>query len=68
MKRINLFLERSEKKLVRISCGNDMKYPKQKRMVFYRNNIMEAFTQYRLIRNLIQNQYSTYWYIRNILN
>uniref|UniRef100_A0A3Q7I048 Ycf2 N-terminal domain-containing protein n=1 Tax=Solanum lycopersicum TaxID=4081 RepID=A0A3Q7I048_SOLLC len=29
---------------------------------------MEAVTQYRLIRNLIQIQYSTYGYIRNVLN
>ncbi|KAM6569243.1 hypothetical protein CsatB_017228 [Cannabis sativa] len=37
-------------------------------MVFASNNIMEAVNQYRLIRNLIQIQYSTYGYIRNILN
>ncbi|CAN4090354.1 unnamed protein product [Withania somnifera] len=29
---------------------------------------MEAITQYRLIRNLIQIQYNTYGYIRNVLN
>ncbi|KAL4270434.1 hypothetical protein AHAS_AhasUnG0090400 [Arachis hypogaea] len=29
---------------------------------------MEAVNQYRLIRNLIQIQYSTYGYIRNVLN
>uniref|UniRef100_A0A3Q7FVG1 Ycf2 N-terminal domain-containing protein n=1 Tax=Solanum lycopersicum TaxID=4081 RepID=A0A3Q7FVG1_SOLLC len=29
---------------------------------------MESVTQYRLIRNLIQIQYSTYGYIRNVLN
>ncbi|TMW95864.1 hypothetical protein EJD97_008220, partial [Solanum chilense] len=28
----------------------------------------KAVTQYRLIRNLIQIQYSTYGYIRNVLN
>ncbi|GFP97334.1 protein ycf2 [Phtheirospermum japonicum] len=29
---------------------------------------MEAVNQYRLIRNLIRIQYSTYGYIRNVLN
>ncbi|KAM6547294.1 hypothetical protein CsatB_018970 [Cannabis sativa] len=29
---------------------------------------MKAVNQYRLIRNLIQIQYSTYGYIRNVLN
>ena len=29
---------------------------------------MEALTQYRLIQNLIEIQYSTYGYIRNVLN
>uniref|UniRef100_A0AAU6N1U1 Protein Ycf2 n=1 Tax=Potentilla coriandrifolia TaxID=1732548 RepID=A0AAU6N1U1_9ROSA len=37
-------------------------------VVFASNNIMEAVNQYRLIRNLIQIQYSTYGYIRNVLN
>ncbi|KAL3648261.1 hypothetical protein CASFOL_007685 [Castilleja foliolosa] len=37
-------------------------------VVFASNNIMEAVNQYRLIRNLIQIQYSTYGYIRNGLN
>ncbi|KAM6547273.1 hypothetical protein CsatB_018949 [Cannabis sativa] len=37
-------------------------------MVLYSNNIMEAVNQYRLIQNLIQIQYSTYGYIRNVLN
>ena len=41
---------------------------KQKIVVFASNNIMEAVNQYRLIRNLIQIQYSTYGYIRNVLN
>ncbi|KAL8551032.1 hypothetical protein ACS0TY_000204 [Phlomoides rotata] len=49
MKRMNLFLEGSEKKLVRISCGNDLEDPKPKIVVFASNNIMEAVNQYRLI-------------------
>ncbi|KAL5732788.1 hypothetical protein ACOSQ2_032480 [Xanthoceras sorbifolium] len=56
------------KKWVRISCGNDLEDPKQKIVVFASNNIMEAVNQYRLIRNRIQIQYSTYGYIRNVLN
>nr|YP_010041334.1 Ycf2 [Alniphyllum fortunei]YP_010041356.1 Ycf2 [Alniphyllum fortunei]QPA36112.1 Ycf2 [Alniphyllum fortunei]QPA36134.1 Ycf2 [Alniphyllum fortunei]WIL98331.1 Ycf2 [Alniphyllum fortunei]WIL98351.1 Ycf2 [Alniphyllum fortunei] len=62
------FYRRSKKKWVRISCGNDLEDPKPKRVVFASNNIMEAVNQYRLIRNLIQIQYSTYGYIRNVLN
>uniref|UniRef100_A0A2K1Y5H6 Protein Ycf2 n=2 Tax=Populus trichocarpa TaxID=3694 RepID=A0A2K1Y5H6_POPTR len=59
------FYRRIRKKWVRISCGNDLEDPKQKRVVFASNNIMEAVNQYGLIRNLIQIQYSTYGYIRN---
>ena len=62
------FYRRIRKKWVRISCGNDLEDPKQKRVVFASNNIMEAVNQYGLIRNLIQIQYSTYGYIRNVLN
>nr|YP_009696628.1 Ycf2 [Kirengeshoma palmata]YP_009696645.1 Ycf2 [Kirengeshoma palmata]QEJ83392.1 Ycf2 [Kirengeshoma palmata]QEJ83393.1 Ycf2 [Kirengeshoma palmata] len=62
------FYRRIIKKWVRISCGNDLEDPKQKRVVFASNNILEAVNQYRLIRNLIQIQYSTYGYIRNVLN
>nr|YP_009245052.1 hypothetical chloroplast RF2 [Kolkwitzia amabilis]AMR73740.1 hypothetical chloroplast RF2 [Kolkwitzia amabilis] len=62
------FYQKIRKKWVRISCGNDLEDPKPKRVVFASNNIMEAVTQYRLIRNLIQIQYSTYGYIRNVLN
>nr|YP_010458452.1 hypothetical protein RF2 [Loeseneriella lenticellata]YP_010458471.1 hypothetical protein RF2 [Loeseneriella lenticellata]UUA69957.1 hypothetical protein RF2 [Loeseneriella lenticellata]UUA69958.1 hypothetical protein RF2 [Loeseneriella lenticellata] len=62
------FYRRIRKKWVRISCGNDLEDPKAKRVVFASNNIMEAVNQYRLIRNLIQIQYSTYGYIRNVLN
>ncbi|MBN8156671.1 DUF825 domain-containing protein, partial [Vibrio vulnificus] len=62
------FYRRIRKKGVRISCGNDLKDPKQKIVVFASNNIMEAVNQYGLIRNLIQIQYSTYGYIRNVLN
>ncbi|YP_009692396.1 Ycf2 (chloroplast) [Impatiens glandulifera] len=62
------FYRRIRKKWVRISCGNDLEDPKPKRVVFARNNIMEAVNQYRLIRNLIQIQYSTYGHIRNVLN
>nr|YP_010242967.1 Ycf2 [Impatiens walleriana]QTJ26100.1 Ycf2 [Impatiens walleriana] len=62
------FYRRIRKKWVRISCGNDLEDPKPKRVVFARNNIMEAVNQYRLIRNLIQIQYSPYGHIRNVLN
>ncbi|KAL3614506.1 Protein Ycf2 [Castilleja foliolosa] len=62
------FSRRIRKKWVRISCGNDLEDPKPKMVVFASNNIMEAVNQYRLIRNLIQIQYSTYGYIRNGLN
>nr|YP_010703464.1 hypothetical chloroplast RF21 [Lonicera tangutica]YP_010703483.1 hypothetical chloroplast RF21 [Lonicera tangutica]WCO11918.1 hypothetical chloroplast RF21 [Lonicera tangutica]WCO11938.1 hypothetical chloroplast RF21 [Lonicera tangutica] len=62
------FYRRIRKKWVMISCGNDLEDPKPKRVVFASNNIMEAVTQSRLIGNLIQIQYSTYGYIRNVLN
>nr|YP_010291581.1 hypothetical protein RF2 [Rapatea paludosa]YP_010291598.1 hypothetical protein RF2 [Rapatea paludosa]ULQ67588.1 hypothetical protein RF2 [Rapatea paludosa]ULQ67605.1 hypothetical protein RF2 [Rapatea paludosa] len=62
------FYRRIRKKSVRIYCGNDLEDPKLKRAVFASNNIMEAVNQYRLIRNLIQIQYSTYGYIRNVSN
>lgn len=62
------FYRRIRKKWVRISCGNDLEDPKPKIVVFASNNILEAVNQYRLIRNLIQIQYSTYGYIRNVLN
>ncbi|THU42495.1 hypothetical protein C4D60_Mb00t18480 [Musa balbisiana] len=62
------FYRRIRKKSVRIYCGNDSEDPKLKTAVFASNNIMEAVNQYRLIRNLIQIQYSTYGYIRNVSN
>nr|YP_009756592.1 hypothetical chloroplast RF21 [Broussonetia luzonica]YP_009756613.1 hypothetical chloroplast RF21 [Broussonetia luzonica]QCA41218.1 hypothetical chloroplast RF21 [Broussonetia luzonica]QCA41239.1 hypothetical chloroplast RF21 [Broussonetia luzonica] len=62
------FYRRIRKKWVRTPCGNDLEDPKPKKVVFASNNIMEAANQYRLIRNLIQIQYSTYGYIRNVLN
>nr|QWX90475.1 conserved hypothetical protein Ycf2 [Ludisia discolor]QWX90493.1 conserved hypothetical protein Ycf2 [Ludisia discolor]UNB13917.1 conserved hypothetical protein Ycf2 [Ludisia discolor]UNB13934.1 conserved hypothetical protein Ycf2 [Ludisia discolor] len=62
------FSRRIRKKSVRIYCGNDLEDPKLKTAVFASNNIMEAVNQYRLIRNLIQIQYSTYGYIRNVSN
>nr|QUV75949.1 hypothetical chloroplast RF21 [Allium forrestii]QUV75967.1 hypothetical chloroplast RF21 [Allium forrestii] len=62
------FYRRIRKKLVRIHCGNDLEDPKLKTAVFASNNIMEAVNQYRLIRNLIQIQYSIYGYIRNVSN
>nr|YP_010031000.1 hypothetical protein RF2 [Chlorophytum comosum]YP_010031017.1 hypothetical protein RF2 [Chlorophytum comosum]QOV01882.1 hypothetical protein RF2 [Chlorophytum comosum]QOV01899.1 hypothetical protein RF2 [Chlorophytum comosum] len=62
------FYRRIRKKSVRISCGNDLEDPKLKTAVFASNNIMEAVNQYRLIRNLIQIQYSTYGYIKNVSN
>nr|UZT28511.1 hypothetical protein RF2 [Verbena officinalis]UZT28528.1 hypothetical protein RF2 [Verbena officinalis] len=60
------FSRRIRKKGVRISWGNDLEDPKPKIVVFASN--MEAVNQSRLIRNLIQIQYSTYGYIRNVLN
>nr|YP_010287087.1 hypothetical protein RF2 [Hydrocharis chevalieri]YP_010287107.1 hypothetical protein RF2 [Hydrocharis chevalieri]UKT61170.1 hypothetical protein RF2 [Hydrocharis chevalieri]UKT61171.1 hypothetical protein RF2 [Hydrocharis chevalieri] len=51
--------------LVRIHCGNDLEDPKERIVLFARNNIMEA---YGLIRNLIEIQYSTCGYIRNVSN
>ena len=62
------FYRRIRKKWVRTSPGNDLEDPKPKIVVFASNNIMEAVNQYRLIRNLIQIQYSTYGYIRNVSN
>ncbi|RYR29945.1 hypothetical protein Ahy_B01g054627 isoform A [Arachis hypogaea] len=62
------FYRRLIKKWVWTYCGNDLEDPKPKIVVFASNNIMEAVNQYRLIRNLIQIQYSTYGYIRNVLN
>nr|WIL99602.1 Ycf2 [Damnacanthus giganteus]WIL99617.1 Ycf2 [Damnacanthus giganteus] len=62
------FSRRIRKKWVRISCGNDLEDSQPKIVVFASNNIMESVNQYRLIRNLIQIQYSTYGYIRNVLN
>ncbi|KAJ6948699.1 hypothetical protein NC651_002882 [Populus alba x Populus x berolinensis] len=38
-------------KWVQISCENDLEDPKQKRVVFASNNIMEAINQYGLIPN-----------------
>nr|YP_009864791.1 Ycf2 [Uvularia grandiflora]YP_009864808.1 Ycf2 [Uvularia grandiflora]QKE32786.1 Ycf2 [Uvularia grandiflora]QKE32803.1 Ycf2 [Uvularia grandiflora] len=62
------FYRRIRKESVRIYCGNDLEDPKRKTAVFASNNIMEAVNQYRLIRNLIQIQYSTRRYIRNVSN
>nr|QIS91637.1 Ycf2 [Paragenipa lancifolia] len=62
------FSRRIRKKWVRISCGNDLEDPQPKIVIFASNNIMGAVNQYRLIRNLIQIQSSTYGYIRNVLN
>nr|YP_010195256.1 hypothetical chloroplast RF2 [Flagellaria indica]YP_010195273.1 hypothetical chloroplast RF2 [Flagellaria indica]UAA82238.1 hypothetical chloroplast RF2 [Flagellaria indica]UAA82255.1 hypothetical chloroplast RF2 [Flagellaria indica]ULQ65890.1 hypothetical protein RF2 [Flagellaria indica]ULQ65907.1 hypothetical protein RF2 [Flagellaria indica]ULQ65976.1 hypothetical protein RF2 [Flagellaria indica] len=62
------FYRRIREKSVRIHCGNDLEDPKLKTAVFASNNIMEAVNQYRLIGNLIQIQYSTYGYIRNVSN
>nr|YP_010884409.1 hypothetical protein RF2 [Ixora finlaysoniana]YP_010884426.1 hypothetical protein RF2 [Ixora finlaysoniana]ATL59288.1 Ycf2 [Ixora hookeri]WIW75821.1 hypothetical protein RF2 [Ixora finlaysoniana]WIW75838.1 hypothetical protein RF2 [Ixora finlaysoniana] len=60
------FSRRIRKRWVRISCGNDLEDPQPK--IVASNNIMGAVNQYRLIRNLIQIQSSTYGYIRNVLN
>nr|QJQ75526.1 hypothetical chloroplast RF21 [Glycyrrhiza asymmetrica] len=62
------FFRRIIKKSVRTSCGNDLEDPKPKIVVFFSNNIMEAVNQYGLGQNLIQIQYSTYRYIRNVWN
>nr|YP_010361877.1 hypothetical chloroplast RF2 [Dioscorea depauperata]YP_010361896.1 hypothetical chloroplast RF2 [Dioscorea depauperata]YP_010361963.1 hypothetical chloroplast RF2 [Dioscorea glabra]YP_010361982.1 hypothetical chloroplast RF2 [Dioscorea glabra]UNQ87437.1 hypothetical chloroplast RF2 [Dioscorea depauperata]UNQ87456.1 hypothetical chloroplast RF2 [Dioscorea depauperata]UNQ87523.1 hypothetical chloroplast RF2 [Dioscorea glabra]UNQ87542.1 hypothetical chloroplast RF2 [Dioscorea glabra] len=62
------FYRRIRKKSVRIYCGNDLEDPKLKTAVFASNNIMEAVNQYRLIRDLIQVQYRTHGYIRNVSN
>nr|YP_010926015.1 Ycf2 [Swertia davidii]YP_010926034.1 Ycf2 [Swertia davidii]WKF19515.1 Ycf2 [Swertia davidii]WKF19534.1 Ycf2 [Swertia davidii] len=62
------FYRRIRKKWVRISCGNDFEDPQPKIVVFASNNRMGAVNQYRLIRNLIKIQYSTYGYIRNVWN
>nr|AXR93999.1 hypothetical protein RF2 [Colocasia esculenta]AXR94000.1 hypothetical protein RF2 [Colocasia esculenta]AXR94083.1 hypothetical protein RF2 [Colocasia esculenta]AXR94084.1 hypothetical protein RF2 [Colocasia esculenta]AXR94167.1 hypothetical protein RF2 [Colocasia esculenta] len=62
------FYRRIRKKSVRIYCGNYLEDPKIKIVVFASNNIMEAVNKYRLIRNLIQIQYNTYGYIRNVSN
>nr|YP_009450099.1 hypothetical chloroplast RF2 [Burmannia championii]YP_009450106.1 hypothetical chloroplast RF2 [Burmannia championii]ANK36296.1 hypothetical chloroplast RF2 [Burmannia championii]ANK36303.1 hypothetical chloroplast RF2 [Burmannia championii] len=59
---------RIRKKSVRIYCGNDLEDPKLKTTVFASNNIMEAVNKYRLMRDLIQIQYRTYGYIRNVSN
>ena len=61
MKRMNLFIEVN-------SYGNDLEDPKPKIVVFASKNIMEVVNKYILIRNLIQIQYSTYRYIRIVLN
>nr|QKV48131.1 hypothetical protein RF2 [Risleya atropurpurea]QKV48136.1 hypothetical protein RF2 [Risleya atropurpurea] len=57
-----------QKKLVRIYYGNALEDTKLKTAIFASNNIMEAVNQSRLIRNMMQIKYSTYGYIRNILN
>nr|YP_010830748.1 hypothetical protein RF2 [Potamogeton distinctus]YP_010830766.1 hypothetical protein RF2 [Potamogeton distinctus]YP_010830920.1 hypothetical protein RF2 [Potamogeton wrightii]YP_010830938.1 hypothetical protein RF2 [Potamogeton wrightii]WFF50638.1 hypothetical protein RF2 [Potamogeton distinctus]WFF50656.1 hypothetical protein RF2 [Potamogeton distinctus]WFF50896.1 hypothetical protein RF2 [Potamogeton wrightii]WFF50914.1 hypothetical protein RF2 [Potamogeton wrightii] len=62
------FYRRIRKKSVRIHCGNDLEDPKRKIVLFASNNIMEGVNQYGLIRNLIQIQYSTCGYIRNVSN
>uniref|UniRef100_A0A7N0ZW33 Ycf2 N-terminal domain-containing protein n=1 Tax=Kalanchoe fedtschenkoi TaxID=63787 RepID=A0A7N0ZW33_KALFE len=54
------FYRMMRKKWICISCGNDLEDPKPKRVEFASNNIMKAFSQSRLIRNLIQIQSSTY--------
>nr|YP_009640217.1 Ycf2 [Menispermum dauricum]QBZ73819.1 Ycf2 [Menispermum dauricum] len=63
----NLFIEGSEKNRSGSPAGMLWKIQNQK-VVFASNNIMKAVNQYRLIQNLIQIQYSTYGYIRNVSN
>uniref|UniRef100_UPI0030E3F865 hypothetical protein RF2 n=1 Tax=Schiedea hookeri TaxID=270411 RepID=UPI0030E3F865 len=64
------FYGRIPQKWVRTSCGNSLEDRKQKRVVFASNNKMGAINtnKYILTRNLIKIQYSTYGYIRNLLN
>nr|YP_010397446.1 Ycf2 [Illicium simonsii]UQJ77579.1 Ycf2 [Illicium simonsii] len=62
------FYRRIRKKSGRISCRNGLEEKKKKIVVFASNNIMGAVNQYRLIRDLIQIQYSPHGYIRNRLN
>nr|YP_010601414.1 hypothetical protein RF2 [Ceratocephala testiculata]YP_010601431.1 hypothetical protein RF2 [Ceratocephala testiculata]QFV18864.1 Ycf2 [Ceratocephala falcata]QFV18881.1 Ycf2 [Ceratocephala falcata]WAL35703.1 hypothetical protein RF2 [Ceratocephala testiculata]WAL35704.1 hypothetical protein RF2 [Ceratocephala testiculata] len=62
------FYQRIRKKGVQISCGNALEDPKPKRVVFASNKIMKAVNQSRWIQNLIQIQYSTHGYIRNVSN
>nr|YP_009435712.1 hypothetical chloroplast RF2 [Lobelia thermalis]YP_009435731.1 hypothetical chloroplast RF2 [Lobelia thermalis]ATG25714.1 hypothetical chloroplast RF2 [Lobelia thermalis]ATG25733.1 hypothetical chloroplast RF2 [Lobelia thermalis] len=61
-----IFCEETESFYRRIRTK--LEEPKPKIVVFASNNILEAVNQYRLIRNLIQIQYSTYKYIINVLN
>nr|QWL22922.1 hypothetical protein RF2 [Cassytha capillaris] len=62
------FYRRIRKKWVRISYGNALENAKPKMAILAKNNIMEAIHQYGWIRNLIQIQYTTYEYIRNVSN
>nr|ANP25646.1 Ycf2 [Schisandra chinensis] len=64
------FYRRIRKKSGRIFCRNGLEDQKPKIVVFASNNIMGAVNQYRyrLIRDLIQIQYSIHGYIRNRLN
>nr|AIJ28034.1 hypothetical chloroplast RF21 [Trifolium lupinaster] len=59
------FYPRIIKKWVETSCGNDFQDPKPKIVLFTSNR---SVNQYGLIRNLIQIQYNTYGYIRNLWN
>jgi hypothetical protein len=59
------FYPRIIKKWVQTSCGNDFQDPKPKIVLFTNNR---SVNQYGLIRNLIQIQYNTYGYIRNLWN
>ncbi|TDJ72320.1 DUF825 domain-containing protein [Pseudomonas putida] len=50
------------------SYKNNLKNPKPKIIIFTNNNIIKTINQYKLIQNLIQIQYNTHNYIKNILN
>nr|QJD20933.1 hypothetical chloroplast RF21 [Trifolium alexandrinum] len=59
------FYPRIIQKWVQTSCRNDFQDPKPRIVLFTSNR---SVNQYGLIKNLIQIQYNTYGYIRNLWN
>lgn len=59
------FYPRIIQKWVQTSCGNDFQDPKPRIVLFTSNR---SVNQYGLIKNLIQIQYNTYGYIKNLWN